>query len=119
MYVNLKLYGYVGCVEWIANAHGAQQERISMSASDRQAALDYHEFPVPGKISVNASKPLVTQRDLGLAYTPGVAAACEEIAADPFNAFRYTGRGNLVGEIGRAHVCTPVTNAHLVCRLLL
>ncbi|HEY9573770.1 MAG TPA: NADP-dependent malic enzyme [Pusillimonas sp.] len=70
-----------------------------MSASDRQAALDYHEFPVPGKISVNASKPLVTQRDLGLAYTPGVAAACEEIAADPFNAFRYTGRGNLVGVI--------------------
>src|SRR3546814_20868899 len=84
MYVNLKLYGYVGCVEWIANAHGAQQERISMSASDRQAALDYYEFPVPGKISVNASKPLVTQRDLGLAYTPGVAAACEEIAAAPF-----------------------------------
>ncbi|HWK72584.1 MAG TPA: NADP-dependent malic enzyme, partial [Burkholderiaceae bacterium] len=70
-----------------------------MSTSDRQAALDYHEFPTPGKISVNASKPLVTQRDLGLAYTPGVAAACEEIAADPFNAFRYTGRGNLVGVI--------------------
>ncbi|UYO92984.1 NADP-dependent malic enzyme [Pollutimonas sp. M17] len=70
-----------------------------MSTSDRQAALDYHEFPAPGKISVNASKPLVTQRDLGLAYTPGVAAACEEIAADPFNAFRYTGRGNLVGVI--------------------
>ncbi|MGB3287866.1 MAG: NADP-dependent malic enzyme [Burkholderiaceae bacterium] len=70
-----------------------------MSTSDRQAALDYHEFPTPGKISVNASKPLVTQRDLGLAYTPGVAAACEEIAVDPFNAFRYTGRGNLVGVI--------------------
>jgi malate dehydrogenase (oxaloacetate-decarboxylating)(NADP+) len=70
-----------------------------MGTSDRQAALDYHEFPTPGKISVNASKPLVTQRDLGLAYTPGVAVACEEIAADPFNAFRYTGRGNLVGVI--------------------
>ncbi|MFW7340380.1 NADP-dependent malic enzyme [Pollutimonas sp. H1-120] len=70
-----------------------------MGTSDRQAALDYHEFPTPGKISVNASKPLVTQRDLGLAYTPGVAAACEEIAADPLNAFRYTGRGNLVGVI--------------------
>ncbi len=70
-----------------------------MSTSDRQAALDYHEFPTPGKISVNASKPLVTQRDLGLAYTPGVAAACEEIAIDPLNAFRYTGRGNLVGVI--------------------
>lgn len=66
---------------------------------DRQAALDYHEFPNPGKISVNASKPLVTQRDLALAYTPGVAAACEEIAADPLNAYRYTSRGNLVGVI--------------------
>ena len=70
-----------------------------MSTVDRQAALDYHEFPTPGKISVTASKPLMTQRDLGLAYTPGVAAACEEIAKDPMNAFRYTARGNLVGVI--------------------
>src|SRR3546814_3654818 len=46
-----------------------------------------------------ASKPLATQGDLGLAYTPGVAAACEEIASDPMNAFRFTGRGNLVGVI--------------------
>jgi malate dehydrogenase (oxaloacetate-decarboxylating)(NADP+) len=67
--------------------------------SDRQAALDYHEFPTPGKISVTASKPLVNQRDLALAYSPGVAAACEEIVADPVNVFRYTGRGNLVGVI--------------------
>jgi malate dehydrogenase (oxaloacetate-decarboxylating)(NADP+) len=70
-----------------------------MNTTDRQAALDYHEFPTPGKIAVNASKPLVTQRDLALAYTPGVAAACEEIVADPLNAFRFTGRGNLVGVI--------------------
>ncbi len=70
-----------------------------MSDANRQAALDYHEFPTPGKISVTASKPLVTQRDLGLAYTPGVAAACEEIVIDPLNAFRYTSRGNLVGVI--------------------
>lgn len=70
-----------------------------MSTIDRQAALDYHEFPQPGKLTTNASKPLVSQRDLGLAYTPGVAAACEEIAADPMNAFRYTSRGNLVGVI--------------------
>jgi len=70
-----------------------------MNTADRQAALDYHEHPVPGKISVTASKPLVTQRDLGLAYTPGVAAACEEIVADERNAFRYTARGNLVGVI--------------------
>ncbi|CAB3849963.1 NADP-dependent malic enzyme [Achromobacter mucicolens] len=67
--------------------------------SDRQAALDYHEFPTPGKISVVASKPLVNQRDLALAYSPGVAAACEEIVADPSNVYRYTARGNLVGVI--------------------
>jgi malate dehydrogenase (oxaloacetate-decarboxylating)(NADP+) len=70
-----------------------------MDTTDRQAALDYHEFPVPGKLSVNATKPLVTQRDLALAYTPGVAVACEEIVADPLNAFRFTARGNLVGVI--------------------
>ncbi|WP_098020942.1 NADP-dependent malic enzyme [Orrella dioscoreae] len=70
-----------------------------MNNADRQAALDYHEFPVPGKTAVAATKPLVTQRDLALAYSPGVAAACEEIVADPANAFRYTGRGNLVGVI--------------------
>ncbi|MFF7057804.1 NADP-dependent malic enzyme [Achromobacter spanius] len=69
------------------------------SPSDRQAALDYHEFPTPGKISVVASKPLVNQRDLALAYSPGVAAACEEIVADPSNVYRYTARGNLVGVI--------------------
>ncbi|WP_321909483.1 MULTISPECIES: NADP-dependent malic enzyme [unclassified Paraburkholderia] len=70
-----------------------------MNKTDRQAALEYHEFPTPGKISVTASKPLVTQRDLALAYTPGVAVACEEIVADPQNSFRYTARGNLVGVI--------------------
>ena len=70
-----------------------------MNTNERQAALDYHEFPTPGKLAVTASKPLVTQRDLSLAYTPGVAAACEEIVADPLNAFRFTGRGNLVGVI--------------------
>ena len=67
--------------------------------SDRQAALGYHEYPTPGKISVMASKPLVNQRDLALAYSPGVAAACEEIVADPANVFRYTARGNLVAVI--------------------
>ncbi|HBJ68960.1 MAG TPA: hypothetical protein DDZ09_12145, partial [Alcaligenes faecalis] len=66
------------------------------SPVDRQAALDYHEFPIPGKVTIAATKPLVSQRDLGLAYSPGVAAACEEIVVDPKNAFRYTGRGNLV-----------------------
>ena len=65
----------------------------------RQAALEYHEFPVPGKISIAPTKSLVNQRDLALAYSPGVAAACEEIVADPNNAFRYTARGNMVGVI--------------------
>ncbi|WP_420466927.1 NADP-dependent malic enzyme [Panacagrimonas sp.] len=65
----------------------------------RQAALDYHEYPTPGKISVTPTKQLVNQRDLALAYSPGVAAACEEIVADPVNAFRYTARGNLVAVI--------------------
>jgi malate dehydrogenase (oxaloacetate-decarboxylating)(NADP+) len=65
----------------------------------RQAALEYHEFPSPGKIAVTPTKQLTNQRDLALAYSPGVAAACEEIAADPANAFRYTARGNLVAVI--------------------
>jgi malate dehydrogenase (oxaloacetate-decarboxylating)(NADP+) len=65
----------------------------------RQAALEYHEFPTPGKISVGATKQMVNQRDLALAYSPGVAAACEEIVADPSNVFRYTARGNLVAVI--------------------
>jgi len=70
-----------------------------MDTTLRQAALDYHEQGRPGKISVTATKQLATQRDLALAYTPGVAAACEEIVADPANAFRFTARGNLVGVI--------------------
>ncbi|KQP21559.1 NADP-dependent malic enzyme [Pseudorhodoferax sp. Leaf267] len=65
----------------------------------RQAALNYHEFPVPGKISVTATKQLVNQRDLALAYSPGVAAPCEEIVKDPNAAFKYTARGNLVAVI--------------------
>ncbi len=65
----------------------------------RKAALDYHEYPTPGKIEITATKRLVNQRDLALAYSPGVAAACEEIVTDPANAFRYTARGNLVGVI--------------------
>ena len=64
-----------------------------------KAALDYHEFPTPGKLSVTATKQLLTQSDLALAYSPGVAAACEAIVEDPLNAFRFTARGNLVGVI--------------------
>ncbi len=65
----------------------------------RQAALEYHEFPTPGKISVTPTKQLTNQHDLALAYSPGVASPCEEIVADPANAFKYTARGNLVGVI--------------------
>ncbi|HTJ95135.1 MAG TPA: malic enzyme-like NAD(P)-binding protein, partial [Pararobbsia sp.] len=65
----------------------------------REAALDYHEFPTPGKIAIAATKQLLNQRDLALAYSPGVAAACEEIVADPLNAARFTARSNLVGVV--------------------
>ena len=71
----------------------------SNSESLRHAALDYHEFPSPGKLSVTPTKPMSNQRDLALAYSPGVAAACEEIVSDPVNAYRYTARGNLVAVI--------------------
>uniref|UniRef100_UPI003341B1F1 NADP-dependent malic enzyme n=1 Tax=Castellaniella defragrans TaxID=75697 RepID=UPI003341B1F1 len=70
-----------------------------MEDSLRAAALEYHEHGRPGKISVTPTKQLSNQRDLALAYSPGVAAACEEIVADAHNAFRYTARGNLVGVI--------------------
>ncbi len=73
----------------------SEQKRTEL----RRAALDYHEFPTPGKIAIAATKQLVNQRDLALAYSPGVAFACEEIAADPSAAFRYTSRGNLVAVI--------------------
>ena len=69
------------------------------AAELRRAALEYHEFPTPGKLAVTATKQMINQHDLALAYSPGVAAACEEIVADPANVFRYTARGNLVGVI--------------------
>lgn len=65
----------------------------------RRAALEYHEFPSPGKIAISATKQLTNQRDLALAYSPGVAAACEEIVADETQAYRYTSRGNLVAVV--------------------
>ena len=65
----------------------------------RNAALDYHEFPTPGKISVTPTKQMINQHDLSLAYSPGVAAACEEIVSDPMNAARFTARANLVAVI--------------------
>jgi len=65
----------------------------------RKSALDYHRLPTPGKISVTPTKGLLNQRDLALAYTPGVAVACELIVGDPAEARNMTARGNLVGVI--------------------
>ncbi|WP_409159615.1 NADP-dependent oxaloacetate-decarboxylating malate dehydrogenase [Pectobacterium sp. B2J-2] len=65
----------------------------------KQSALDFHQYPIPGKIQVSPTKPLATQRDLALAYSPGVAAPCLEIAEDPLAAYKYTARGNLVAVI--------------------
>ena len=65
----------------------------------RRAALEYHAQPTPGKISIAPTKQLLNQRDLALAYSPGVAAACEEIVSDPAHVYRYTARGNLVGVV--------------------
>lgn len=65
----------------------------------RRAALEYHAQPTPGKIAIAPTKQLLNQRDLALAYSPGVAAACEEIVSDPAHVYRYTARGNLVGVV--------------------
>ncbi|HUH86950.1 MAG TPA: NADP-dependent malic enzyme [Pusillimonas sp.] len=70
-----------------------------MEENFRKAALEYHEQGRPGKIAVTPTKQLSNQRDLALAYSPGVAAACEEIVSDASNAYRFTARGNLVGVI--------------------
>lgn len=70
-----------------------------MSTDIKQAALDYHAQPTPGKIGIAITKPCATQRELGLAYTPGVAEPVRAIARDPEEAYRYTAKGNLVAVI--------------------
>ncbi|MBC8212624.1 MAG: NADP-dependent malic enzyme [Gammaproteobacteria bacterium] len=70
-----------------------------MSEDFREKALEYHQFPTPGKLCIQSTVPLTTQRDLALAYSPGVAYACEEIEKDPLKASDYTARANLVGVI--------------------
>src|SRR3974390_594484 len=65
----------------------------------KASALAYHHLPKPGKLAITATKPLATQHDLALAYTPGVAVACEAIAADPLQAASLTARGNLVAVV--------------------
>ncbi|MBI3228633.1 MAG: NADP-dependent malic enzyme [Burkholderiales bacterium] len=79
------------------DASSEQKEELRKKL--RLAALEYHEFPTPGKIRVTATKQLTNQRDLALAYSPGVAAPCEEIALDPAASYKYTARGNLVAVI--------------------
>ena len=76
----------------------------------RQAALDYHEFPRPGKLEVRATKPLANGRDLSRAYSPGVAEACLEIKADPSTASRYTARGNLVAVVSNGSAVLGLGN---------
>ena len=76
-----------------------EQNKDQKKALLRQDALDYHRLPAPGKISVRASKPCITQRDLSLAYTPGVAEPCLAIEKNPELADEYTSRANLVGVI--------------------
>jgi malate dehydrogenase (oxaloacetate-decarboxylating)(NADP+) len=70
-----------------------------MSKDVKQAALDYHSLPTPGKIGIMLTKPAETQYDLSLAYSPGVAEPVREIARDPINAYKYTSKGNLVAVI--------------------
>jgi malate dehydrogenase (oxaloacetate-decarboxylating)(NADP+) len=76
-------------------SHNSAEARAEL----RRAALEYHEFPTPGKVAIQATKQLVNQHDLALAYSPGVAAPCEEIVKDPNAAYKYTSRGNLVAVI--------------------
>ena len=77
----------------------AKDPRAEARAELRRAALEYHQFPTPGKVAIHATKQLVNQHDLALAYSPGVAAPCEEIVKDPNAAYKYTSRGNLVAVI--------------------
>ncbi|EPC01707.1 malate dehydrogenase [Litchfieldella anticariensis FP35 = DSM 16096] len=70
-----------------------------MTDAKKQAALDYHSQPIPGKLSVELTKPTTSAKHLALAYSPGVAEPCREIAKDPENAYLYTGKGNLVAVI--------------------
>ncbi len=76
-------------------SHNSAETRAEL----RRAALEYHEFPTPGKVAIHATKQLVNQHDLALAYSPGVAAPCEEIVKDPNAAYKYTSKGNLVAVI--------------------
>src|SRR5579871_3522863 len=81
-----------------------------MDEDFRRAALDYHRYPRPGKLAIEPTKRMATQRDLALAYSPGVAAACQAIVADPDDAKLYTARGNLVGVISNGSAVLGLGN---------
>src|SRR5205807_5498133 len=91
-------------------AHRRPGRQILMDDDFRRAALDYHRLPQPGKLAVEPTKRMATQRDLSLAYSPGVAAACEAIVADPHAAYDYTARGNLVAVVANGNAVLGLGN---------
>ena len=86
----------------------------NLSDDLKTQALDYHRFPKPGKLEIAATKPLGTQHDLALAYSPGVAAACEAIAADPREAAELTARQNLVAVVSNGSAVLGLGNICLL-----
>lgn len=88
----------------------SDQELNKKDDTGRQAALDYHEFPKPGKLEIRPTTPMTSQRDLARAYSPGVAEACLEIKADPANASRYTARSNLVAVVSNGSAVLGLGN---------
>ncbi|SPJ34217.1 malic enzyme-like NAD(P)-binding protein [Kushneria phyllosphaerae] len=81
-----------------------------MSQDKRQAALDYHAHPIPGKLSIEVTKPTTSSKHLAMAYSPGVAEPVREIARDPETAYRYTGKGNLVAVISNGSAILGLGN---------
>ncbi|CAA2931217.1 NADP-dependent malic enzyme [Arsenophonus endosymbiont of Bemisia tabaci Q2] len=81
-----------------------------MDEKFKQSALDFHEFPQPGKIEITPTKSLTAQRDLALAYSPAVAYPCLEIAADPLIAYKYTAKANLVAVVSNGTAVLGLRN---------
>ncbi len=88
----------------------SDQDKNKKDDTVRQAALDYHGFPKPGKLEIRPTTPMTSQRDLARAYSPGVAEACLEIKADPANAARYTARSNLVAVVSNGSAVLGLGN---------
>src|SRR5512142_1859270 len=92
--------GHLGVACWPASEGDVMAAELSQAEQAlRDAAREYHRFPRPGKVSLSPTKPLSNQRDLSLAYSPGVAYPCLDIQADPAMAAHFTNRGNLVGVV--------------------